>query len=409
MLDFVVGFSAKLAVAGYFLNHRALQRIETGWTGYPFRQTTSPKRLRSRMACCAAFAFEALVIKIVLRLASYLPQRLIHKSPRTLARKIWIVTANFSMQLRFFQILSRPGFEEFFKRFPSVAYKHTEPDDLARSLTTAQRASCHLHHYSFLRSHLCPASLRQLLNREVRVFEATDQGHTFAIDLAAALPGYYEGELRLNFLADGIDIFILSFTFVPGSQVGSTARDAILISRIQGEKGAQSIIAMATRTLLGVHPQALLVSAIEGIAETLGIAEVVCVSAANQPTDSTEMHATFAQRYDEFFESWDASFSSPGFYTLPVSFPQKPLREIKLSHRPRTKKRRALKRLVADQAALALLPALLPSASPSPAEKNPLPKPASISNPEACLSNPPVSNPTTSHPPVSHPTVSHIG
>lgn len=306
------------------------------------------------------------MIKIVLWLASYLPQRLIRKSPRVLARKIWIVTTNFSTQLRFLQVLSRPGFEEFFRRFPSVAYKHTEPNDLAKSLTNAQRASSHLHHYSFLQARLSPSSLRQILNCELRLFETSEQGHTFAIDLAAALHGYYEGELRLNFLADGNDIFVLSFTFVPGSVVGSPMRDAILISRNQGTKGTLPIIGMATRSLLGVCPQALLVSALEGIAEAVGIPEIVCVSAANQPTDSSEVHSTFAQKYDEFFESWGATFAGPGFYTLPVPFPQKPLPEIKLSHRQRTRKRRALKRLVANQAALALLHTLASSASSLP-------------------------------------------
>ena len=273
--------------------------------------------------------FEARVIKIVLWLASYLPQRLIHKSPRTLARKVWIVVTNLPTQLQMLQVLSRPGFEEFFQRFPSVAYKHTEENDLARSFTSAERARAHLHHYSFLQSRFSPSSLCQVLNREIRLFEISEQGHAFAIDLAAALEGDYEGELRMNFLADGADIFILSFTFVSGSVVGSSAQDAILISCNQGTQGAQATIGMATRALLGVCPQALLVSALEGIAEAIGITEIVCVSVANQATDFSEVHSTFAQKYDEFFDSWGATFASPGFYTLPVPFPQKPLQEIK--------------------------------------------------------------------------------
>ncbi len=309
------------------------------------------------------------MIKIVLWLASYLPQRLVHKSPKVLARKLHIVTTNLRTQLRFFQILSCPGFEEFFHRFPSVAYKHTEQHDMARSLTPAQRASSHLHHYSFLQSRFSPRSLSQILNRELRLFETIEDGHTFAIDLAAAVHGYYEGELRLNFFADGIDIFILSFTIVPGSVVGSTAQNAILISRNQGTRGTQPIIGMATRTLLGVCPQAFLVSALEGIAVAVGIPDVVCVSAANQATDSSEVHSTFAQKYDEFFESWGATFANPGFYTLPVPFPQKPLQEIKLSHRQRARKRRALKSLVSEQASLALLPTLINGASSLPGPK----------------------------------------
>ena len=92
------------------------------------------------------------MIKIVLWLASYLPKRLIHKSPRTLARKIWIVSTNLPTQLRLLQVLSLPGFEEFFQRFPSAAYKHTELNDLARSFTFAQRARSHLHHYKIGRA-----------------------------------------------------------------------------------------------------------------------------------------------------------------------------------------------------------------------------------------------------------------
>jgi uncharacterized protein VirK/YbjX len=188
--------------------------------------------------------------------------------------------------------------------------------------------------------------------------------------LTAAPPGYSEGELCLNFLADGIEVFILSFTFVSGSVVGSSAQNAILISCNQGTQGAQATIGMATKALLGVCPQALLVSALEGIAAALGIPQVVSVSAANQASDSSEKHSTFAQKYDEFFESWGAPFANPGFYTLPVPFPQKPLPEIKLSHRQRARKRRALKSLVSEQASQALLPALIDGAPPLPAVKS---------------------------------------
>jgi uncharacterized protein VirK/YbjX len=315
------------------------------------------------------------VIKIVLWLASYLPQRLIHKSPSALARKLWIVATNLRTQLRFFQVLSRPGFEEFFHRFPSVAYKYTEPNDLARSFTAAMRASSHLHHYSFLQARLSPSSLRQVLNRAIRLFEICADGHTFVIDLCAALEGDYEGELLMNFLADGVEIFILSFTFVSGSVVGSSAKNAILISCNQGTQGAQAAMGVANRALLGVCPQALLVSALEGIAESLGISQIVCVSAANQATGSRNAHSSFAQKYDEFFESWGANFANPGFYTLPVPFPQKPLQEIKQSHRQRTRKRRALKDLVSLQASRALLPALINGASPLP-EAKPAPQAA---------------------------------
>jgi hypothetical protein len=67
---------------------------------------------------------------------------------------------------------------------------------------------------------------------------------------------------------------------------------------------------------------------------------------------------------------------------LPVPFPQKPLAEIKLTHRQRTRRRRALKRLVAEQAANTLLPALVSQPSPAPPAvgQHPIPAPASNSD-----------------------------
>jgi uncharacterized protein len=314
--------------------------------------------------------FEARVIKIVLRLASYLPLRLIKKNPRTLVRKVWIVATNLPTQIRMFQVLSRPGFEEFIRRFPSSAYKHTEENDLARSLTWAQRASCHLHHYGFLHAIFLPPFLRQVLNSQVRLFERTEHGHTFVIDMAAALDGYVEGELRLSFLADGVEIFDLSFTFISGSVVGSQAQNAILISCIQGTWGAQPVIAAAAKALQGVSPQALLVSAIEGIAQAVGIPVVASVSAFNQSTYTESVKPILQQRYDEFFDAWGATLLNPGFYCLPVPFPRKPMHLVRLDHRPRSRKRRALKSFVAEQARLALLPGIPANPLPSNAAKN---------------------------------------
>jgi len=193
----------------------------------------------------------------MLRLALHLQRQLAQKQPAALLRKLWFVAANTPRQVGILRVLAQPAFAEYTLCFPCLRYRYLRENDLARSFTVAQRAACHLHHYRFLSTRFSEDSVRQIMNRHVSLFELCEAGNRFAIDLAAPRNVAGEGELRLHFRIDGINIFDLAFSFIPGWVVDSAAQNVILISALQGVKGRHDSIRLAEKAFHGIWPAAL--------------------------------------------------------------------------------------------------------------------------------------------------------
>jgi len=159
-------------------------------------------------------------------------------------------------------------------------------------------------------------------------------------------PSYKEGELSLRLRVNGEIVFILSFTIVPGWVVKSQAAEILLISRLQGVKGAYPQISLATRTLHDVAPCALLFSALKGVADAFGISEIAAVSADRQSYYREDSAAAFQEAYDGFFAELGIPKSATGFFNIPVPLDAKPLSLIKHGHKLRTKAKRAFKQQI---------------------------------------------------------------
>lgn len=64
--------------------------------------------------------------------------------------------------------------------------------------------------------------------------------------------------------------------------------DDLLITRIQGVRGKASQISLIYRTMYGAGPPALLLNAVQGIGEALGIDALACVSGLEQSAHSKD-------------------------------------------------------------------------------------------------------------------------
>jgi uncharacterized protein VirK/YbjX len=136
-----------------------------------------------------------------------------------------------------------------------------------------------------------------------------------------------------------------------------------LITQIQGVKGSYSQISAATRALHDVAPNALLLAALQGVADALGIGEIAAVSATRQSSYREGYAAAFLKNYDIFFAESGMSKSAAGFYRTPVPRQVKPLASIKQGHKLRTKEKRAFK-LQVELACAAFFESFASSASP---------------------------------------------
>jgi uncharacterized protein len=250
-----------------------------------------------------------------------------------------------------FQLMTLPALTDLARSEPRFPFKYLNQNYIARGLTVNQRAWCFLHHYKSLNSEFFPEILRRSLQTDVTLVEVREDGVLHSVSLGLSrreeIGQATEGELALKLKVDGTIIFVLAFTIVPGWVVESKAREVILISRLQGNKGCYPQICLATRALHDVAPAALLVAALQGIAEACDIREMAGVSAANQTNYSEDLSSLFQKNYDLFFAELGAIRTAANFFSSPLPTKEKPIALVKRGHKIRTKEKRAFKLRIA--------------------------------------------------------------
>lgn len=147
---------------------------------------------------------------------------------------------------------------------------------------------------------------------------------------------------------DGVDIYYLQFTIVPGRIVKSDAADVVMISRVQGMKGCYDEVRAATKAFRDIAPPALLLAVLHGVAQVCGIDQMAGVSAASQFCFDEESAESFRGAYDNFWLELGAEKTSPTFFVSPIPPKDKSLDNIKNGHKARTRKKRELKKQIAD-------------------------------------------------------------
>jgi uncharacterized protein VirK/YbjX len=259
---------------------------------------------------------------------------------------LWRALTNIGTHRKVLQLLKLPPFAETARDNPRFAFKYLTHDYLVQGFTVAERASCFLHHYRRLHAALPDRLLRQTLQGDVTLHEIRESCNCFAITMGLSTPYDKEGEMSLNLQVDGETVFLLSFTIVPGWVVESEAAEILLVTRLQGMRGCYRQIYLATKTLHDVAPGALLLAALQGIANAFGIGEIAAVSASRQSSCTEDSAAAFKKAYDDFFVELGIPENSAGFFFSPVPIVDKPLACIKQGHKLRTREKRAFKQQI---------------------------------------------------------------
>jgi uncharacterized protein VirK/YbjX len=243
-------------------------------------------------------------------------------------------------------LLRFPPYAEIVFNCKRFAFKYLTQNYLVQGFSVEERAVCFLHHYNRLHEALPDSLLCRTLFEGVTIHEISEGANRFILTLGLSAPNYKEGELSLYMRVDGNIVFVLSFTIVPGWVVSSQAAEILLITRLQGVRGAFSQISDATKTLHNVAPDALLFAALQGIANAFGIVEIVAVSATRQSYFTQDTSAVFKEAYDDFFAGLGIPKDAAGFFRIPLPFQEKPLAFIKHGHKLRTREKRAFKQQI---------------------------------------------------------------
>jgi len=219
-----------------------------------------------------------------------------------------------------------------------------------RGLPARHRGESFVHHFQFLEGHLPASVLDQPHPLEMTVFERREGDHDYTVRLDCAPQiSRFEGELRLALLVNGVPIYCLQFSIVPGWVVQSQERDAIFVLRVQGLKGQYELVRRATKELEEVAPPALLMAALQGLASAWDIRSMAMVCAKRQYCYVESADGLFTQTYDDFFAALGATRTTDDFYSSPLPLPSKPLDLIRNGHKSRTVRKRAFKLRISEE------------------------------------------------------------
>jgi uncharacterized protein VirK/YbjX len=269
-------------------------------------------------------------------------------SPARIFRTLWGISTNITPQIEIFRVMKIPAYAELRRSDPRFRWKFLIRDYLVRGFSTGKRADCFLHHYKRLHSTMSADLLQRTLYRKVTVSEARCDSIDLEISLCFSRPFEKEGELSLNLHVDGVVVFVLSFTIIPGSVVESESEEVLLISRLQGTNGYYPQIRAATKALHNVAPAALLLAALHGFAKAFGIDRMAGGSAVRQASFTEQLSGFYKSAYDDFFSEIGVSKNASGLFLSSIPPEGKPMSSVKRGHRIRTREKRQFKRQLAE-------------------------------------------------------------
>jgi uncharacterized protein VirK/YbjX len=226
---------------------------------------------------------------------------------------------------------------------PRMRYKHLTDNYLVRGMSIADRVRCYVHHYSRMVSSLEHDFVRDLLLGSQTIWSLNVKGHQLSISLGLTPDKDKEGEHSLKLWYDGTQVYVLSFTIVPENIVDRHAREAALICRLQGRRGAAGLLAAASKSLADVPIPIVLVSALSGICTALGIHTLACVCAEHQSSYSPDYDAGYRKAYDGLMNSMEIQRNKRGYFVSLIPLAHKPMSEIKPGHKIRTKRKRLIR------------------------------------------------------------------
>jgi uncharacterized protein VirK/YbjX len=148
------------------------------------------------------------------------------------------------------------------------------------------------------------------------------------------------------FSQNGVSLYEISFTLVPGSLIDDEADRALLVARVQGARRQTDAIRRATRACHDIAPPHLLMAAAESIAAALAIDVIGGVGNTEQLAEPIGEARGFFFDYDAFWETFVVKKRPASIYAIAVPFVQKGFENIKTDHRRRTRRKRQFKQQV---------------------------------------------------------------
>lgn len=196
---------------------------------------------------------------------------------------------------------------------------------LVRGLGAEERAHAVAYHFGAISSRITAASLHKIyLDSVILVSRSTPAG-LLVLRLADSAFLRREGELRLSLELDGRVLHLLALTLVSPARIGidGTESLAIWVGCSKGpyshqESNVSESVKRATKAMQGVRPKALMLHAVQGLAEGWGTLGLYGVS--NKGTVFASylgLGKRIKADYDQFWEEYGGILVTPYAYRLP--------------------------------------------------------------------------------------------
>jgi len=283
----------------------------------------------------------------------------------------WIACIARSLRVLLFplahaRLLALPIYRRHLVHVHDDVFHHlSHRDYLAKGLSLRQRVRCVATHYRFEDSAFDDA-YRQAVYRDGGLPLWTHAGPEgcCAIRLEMAPRLSAEGDLMLVASLDGVTLHRLSFSWVEGRLAGAAAAlpPPLLpfVVRNQGHRADHAEAVQAfERAFPHNSPSFFCFAALQGIAQALGMDQVLAVAAARQCAhgggNGGSNLSHLGNAYDGFWRVLGGVETDHG-YRIALPFHVKPLAEMASRHRKRAAGRRAHWQAIGDAARLALQP-----------------------------------------------------
>jgi uncharacterized protein VirK/YbjX len=222
-------------------------------------------------------------------------------------------------------------------------------DYLSLSMSTEERRQALAGHYLRLESMAGISADHVRWRDSILLWEIveSDEHSAQRIFLEPAELAPMEGELQLRFASGRRNLFTLTFLLAPGELFGSPAETILFIGGMQGGIDCRVEMRRAARENGEISPAAMLLLAMRALAKVLGVDQIVAVGEDDQIAKS---YASDRMKLD-YCDFWTQAggVRHGNFYLLFNETIDKPLREIPITHRSRTRRKRERKAHIREE------------------------------------------------------------
>jgi uncharacterized protein VirK/YbjX len=252
--------------------------------------------------------------------------------------------------------------------YPRLAYRYTLPY-LSGDFGWTARRDMLLAHYEFFNQVLSVEFAARVAADTMVIWSTEIDGQQLSVNVAGLCPvtRHREGELTLRFDFNGRPLYNLSFSIVKSATIkrelkirSGGSEHAFYLGRVQGAPGEMEAIRQVTALLGQVAPPDILMAALSGVAEALGVDTLVGVGSESCISSHTIKGSLSRFDYAEFWSRFGGQVIKGGHTHMALPIPERPIVEIPSKHRKRTLTKRAFKASVAARTKEAMLPMCQP-------------------------------------------------